>query len=376
MSQLTPFSCNRGGTLRRHFRHGATMTRLSRGFSLVEIMVGMVIGLLGIIIMMQVYAVFEGQKRTTTGGSDAQSTAAIALHGMTQDVQQAGYGISVRTLFNCNFSATGTVIPLAPVTINAASGIIPAGDSNTDTLLVFYGNTNNLPQGNRIDGITGNDLSVFAPASFNNLDRVIAVPKTCAPSTPLVLSTVSGVPGTLAVTVTPTVANAQSVYNLGQIPQLKAYAVRNNSLTVCDYLMNNCGDIAQVNNQAVWVPIANDIVSMRALYGRDTVAGGGSPTNYVANLYDQTTPTTGCGWARTVAIQLALVARNGQYDKTTSPLPTVSAPVWAGSATAPIDLTKKPDGTANPDWQHYRYKVLQTVIPLRNVIWMGVDPGC
>ena len=46
--------------------------RLSRGFTLVELMVGVLIGLIGTVVIFQVFAVSEGQKRTTTGGSDAQ----------------------------------------------------------------------------------------------------------------------------------------------------------------------------------------------------------------------------------------------------------------------------------------------------------------
>ena len=55
----------------------STMHRLSAGFSLVEIMIGMVIGMLGIIVMMQIFALSEGQKRTTTGGGDAQNNCPL-----------------------------------------------------------------------------------------------------------------------------------------------------------------------------------------------------------------------------------------------------------------------------------------------------------
>ena len=37
------------------------------GFSLVELMVGLVIGLMATLVIMQVFSTFEGQKRTTTG---------------------------------------------------------------------------------------------------------------------------------------------------------------------------------------------------------------------------------------------------------------------------------------------------------------------
>jgi len=68
------------------------MKKQNLGFSLVEIMVGMVIGLLSTIVVMQVYATFEGQKRTTTSGSDAQTNGAVALYTVERDARLAGYG--------------------------------------------------------------------------------------------------------------------------------------------------------------------------------------------------------------------------------------------------------------------------------------------
>jgi type IV pilus assembly protein PilW len=46
------------------------------GFSLVEIMVGLAIGMLAVIVILQVFALSEGRKRTTTSGGDAQSNGA------------------------------------------------------------------------------------------------------------------------------------------------------------------------------------------------------------------------------------------------------------------------------------------------------------
>jgi len=62
------------------------------GFSLVELMVGMVIGMIAIIVVMQVFSLSEGSKRTTTGGDDAQMSGAVALTMLQRDIRQAGYG--------------------------------------------------------------------------------------------------------------------------------------------------------------------------------------------------------------------------------------------------------------------------------------------
>src|SRR5712691_10011392 len=129
-------------------------SRVSRagGFSLVELMVGLVIGMIAIIVVMQVFALSEGSKRTTTGGDDAQTSGAIALTSLLRDARQAGYGITDFTMIGCNMTppapATWTIPAMAPVTINHPS--IPAGDANTDTVMVAYGNSSGSPEGDKV----------------------------------------------------------------------------------------------------------------------------------------------------------------------------------------------------------------------------------
>ena len=385
-------------------RYGITSSavRMSAGFSLVEVMVGMVMGLLGMIVIFQMLALFEGQKRTTSGGNDAQNSAAISLHTLQQDLEQAGYGVSQFALLNCNVTLFGQAVPIAPVIINPANTIIPAGDLNTDSLLIFYGNSNSIVEGNVITALTGRVYTVQLPSSFTINDKVIASANPCVgnllidqidPAVPLVVgaqtvTVVSGVPVTVPST----------LYNLGRAPQILAYAIRNANLTVCDYMQNNCGNAAQVNNTAVWVPIANNIVSLRAEYGHDDIptAGGtplrtqaqinvlscasGAVPNYVVNRYDQTTPTTNCGWARTPVIRLVLVGR-GQYEKNAATTNLANTPVWTGTNVTTTAVPTNPAPvpivlTGDVNWGNYRYKTMETVVPVHNVIWMGVQAGC
>ena len=49
------------------------------GFSLVEVLVGMLMGLITILVIFQVFAVFEGQKRTTGSTGDTQMNASQAM---------------------------------------------------------------------------------------------------------------------------------------------------------------------------------------------------------------------------------------------------------------------------------------------------------
>lgn len=74
-----------------------SISRLSRdkGFSLIELLVGLVIGALVSLVIMNVFSVFEGEKRTTMGGADAQTSGNIALYNISRDIQQAGFGMPV-----------------------------------------------------------------------------------------------------------------------------------------------------------------------------------------------------------------------------------------------------------------------------------------
>lgn len=353
-------------------------THRNKGFSLIEIMVGMTIGLLGTIIIMQMFSISEARKRTTTSGDNAQNTAAIALYGLQRDVQLAGYGTSAYKMIGCNvlLRAGVTLNSMAPVTINHAS--IPAGDSNTDTMLIVYGNGNGASEG---DGITAQPATatyaVQSPTSFTAGDQVIAETQSRPSPCNLTLDQVASVSGS-NVTVATGVAGMTNgtLFNLGQAPKVQAYAIRNGNLTVCDYTVTDCSDATKTSptvDATVWVPIASNIVSLKVQYGHDTSS---NPMDGVMDIYDQTTPTTACGWVKTSAIRLALVARSAHLASGAAA--TTAAPSWAGtsannptgSAAAPIVLS------ANSNWQQYRYKTFQTVVPIKNVAWQGVVTGC
>jgi hypothetical protein len=121
-------------------------------------MVAMVIGMLGLIIMMQVFSAAEGQRRATTGSGDAQSNGAMALYALQRDIRQGGYGFNAVNAFGCPLAlpapASRTLAQLAPVIINPPTADVPAGDANTDTLLIAYGNNEGPPEGDVITAST------------------------------------------------------------------------------------------------------------------------------------------------------------------------------------------------------------------------------
>jgi type IV pilus assembly protein PilW len=353
----------------------------SAGFGLVEVMVAMLIGMFGVMVMMQVLAVSEEQKRTTTGGNDALNEGVMALYALQSDVRMSGYEISDKRIMGCSLLLrTGVKLnSLAPVTINSSN--ITGADAGTDTLLVFYGNGTGTPQGDLVFNTTGGN-NLQTPSMFATNDWVMNAPATRPSPCDLTLAKVDTVVGSIVTLLPSAVLPLNStLFNIGQSFRAVGYAVRGGNLTMCDFA-DTTKDCTVATN---WSSIANNIVSLRAQYGRDTAAGA---MDGIVDIYDQTTPSggnTACAWARISAVRLAIVSRSVQFEKTvvTSNLtsespPAAPAPVWDGQvANNPVGSTASPiDLSGNANWKNYRYKVFQTVVPIRNVSWMGVVPSC
>jgi type IV pilus assembly protein PilW len=344
------------------------------GFSLIEIMVGLVIAMIGVIIMTEALLNSEERSRTTGSGNDAFSNGAIMMQSLQRDLQQGGYGINSLKLLGCNVTTpSGDAVPMSPVVINPAVTLVPAGDANTDRVLVFYGNDDGQPEGNTINSVTGNVYSVQAATAFHVDDYVVGHTGSC--STALTMSKVTALT-TTTVTVAAGVAGATVLYNLGRTPKAMAYRVRNASLESCDFMAASAAAPCSTNG-GQWVAVAGNIVSLQATYGRDTSAAGSM--DGVPDVWDQTTPTSACGWARTAGVRLALVARSNQYeskvDTTTGARVcdqvTAAAPTWNnGTTNASITLS------GNADWQCYRYKTFENIAPSRNIVWMGNSSSC
>lgn len=362
------------------------------GFSLIEILVGLLIGMLSVIVIMQVFGAFEGNKRTTTGGDDAQINGSIALYGLERDAREAGYGINAFSLLGCSLSfktskdsKTVKLDALAPVVVNPATTLVPAGTAGTDTLLMISGTSDSPAEGDLIATTpSSKTYPITTAGSFAVNDYVVAQPSSRTSPCNLTLDKITAKADT-TLTVDPGdptgLALGSMVYNIGQSLVARAYAVRDGNLTVCDYTAYNCADATYVSpkvDPTVWVSIASNIVGLRAQYGRDTSGIGANKMAGIVDTYDQITPgstadksglAVQCGWARTLALRVALVARSGQYtkyDAAAGEAPSTSAaPTWAGSASAPFDLS------GNSEWKNYRYKTLQTTVPVRNLVWQG-----
>lgn len=379
----------------------------TKGFSLVEVLVAMVIGLIGVVVMMQMFSLFDARRRTATSADDAIGTGAVTLYRIQRDLQHSGWGFSAPQMIGCSISGLvngGASIPLAPVVIN--SPLFEADkDPNTETLMIISGNGNGSVEGERIQALSGTSVSFGNSGAFKTNDFAVFVKKDRPAGCGVTRDVVTGtVPPVVNLTAGPTglssvIAQNDSLFNLGPAPSVRVYRVRNQTLTVCDFMTTNCTAGGSANNPAIWVPIANNVVSLRAQYGRDTDAlmNGG------LDVWDRTVPVpaakagftnfeNGCAWLRVQAVRIAIVARSSQPEKRVdgsldgARAVTPVAPVWAGSdeLAVSIDATEAGDvgfalpspSVTWPTWQDFRYKIFQTIVPLRNITIQGVPQEC
>jgi type IV pilus assembly protein PilW len=386
------------------------MKNSQHGFTLVEIMVGMLIGLIGIIVIFQVFQISESRKRTTTAGSDAQISGSVAMFSLERDLRLGGLGFgfaasaSGGNLMGCNANVFDNANPavnfplrLTPVQITDGAGGAP------DTITVLWGSS-----------LTGSNFETFTTTTDtskllkhrNGIDRgdlaiVGGTLTNGAPGCHLIqvtdntngdARTINHIAGnyTSKDGVTPLLTRynnpvgpgmtfngalgAGFLFNLGPYPRANKWSIRNGKLTLEDLLhyLDANGDA-----QNDWIEIAGGVLDLQAQYGYDADGDG----LIADNEWTVATPPTNADWRRVLAVRVAILARSGEYEKDY----VAPTPVWgcANGVACTNFVMKKIDGTAGAvtpavpsdplDWQHYRYRVYEAVIPFRNVIW-GAAP--
>jgi type IV pilus assembly protein PilW len=350
-----------------------------KGFSLIEIMVGLIIGLLVTLVVTNVFTVFEGQKRTTTGNSDAQTNGAIALFNIQRDAQLAGYGLPVYSAeispFNCPINTTvdhDGVATAASPPIGLSPVVITNGVS--DTIAIHYGDS--MKGGIAIDMLAGTSTNVVQVDNNMNCgvnDLALAIRQNattldCSVAKVTAVTT-TGIPK-ITLSATTNVAAGNTLACLGVWNEIN-YAVTANQLTRSGVVTAGVPSVAAV-------PMVADIVNMQAQYGVSASASSNQVTAWVEPVgvwaNTATTPSL-ANRNRIKAIRIAIVARNGllEKDNVTEACSGVNVAkptglcawdgVAAGSQAPAIDLS------ADANWQRYRYRVYETIIPIRNIIW-------
>lgn len=341
-----------------------SMRKMQSGFSLVELMVGLVIGLFASLVIMQTFSAFEGQKRSTSGSADAQTNGAIALATIQRSAQMAGYGLPLpnadqqnnplRCAVMPNFvdPATGNPTNIFPFSIQ--NGVGPNGsDSFTfrysttamGAIPVMIENTVNAgaAAGMIVEsniGCQNGDVALIWSANTCSMTKVVDA--NGAGNTPVNIS----LDPALLPAGNPLV-NRANFACMGNWQDYTFALNANNELTLN-------GD-----------PIVSEVVNLQVQYGVSATAGSNDVVGWVdagsAVVPANPNITTR---NRIKALRVAIVLRNGLMEKDNV---TTAAPIaWTplnGSTAPVINLA------GLPDWQKYRYRVFETIIPLRNMLW-------
>lgn len=367
-----------------------------KGITLVELMVALVIGLVAALVIQQVMANFEGVKRSSSSGADAQVNGAVALMTLEREIRQAGYGIlsgaegkqsvicpdGVNIYFNGQNASLDRLLPIR---------IIDGGADTPDLIDVAYAR----------HGLEGPRVELaenYPPESISFRVRYPADLRRLMRAGDLYL--LAGKNADKLCTIGQLSRDVeQDQQNAGQWRLYREsngfpYNPPNNFFGLApDYYQPHdsiviplgfppAGGVVQrryavdsgrlVEGGAGGMPLVDQVVTLQAQYG---IAAPDS--TQIAQWCDARADSS-CGedWsnpapeltARIRAVRIAVVARSIQFER--DEVSPASFQLWQNDGLPGDD---PPVLNLSPDDRHFRYKVFVTIVPLRNVIW-GTRP--
>jgi type IV pilus assembly protein PilW len=375
-----------------------------RGFGLIEIMVGVVIGLIAVLVIYQVYTVAEGFKRNTTAAGEAQQSGLFSTFVLGMEIGNGGAGMAAAAQDLASCPDPGGAMPqrfaqsFRPIPVLITDG---GGSANSDWFVVNYSMATTLANsalftGNAAPGAT---FPVQSPGGFHVDDLVVGISAPTTPGSPCASSRVTAVSapdgnGIVTITQTPLFPaggidffGSSVLLNMGPCnrAQKVRYSVNNGvlySTPLLDTSAANCGKLA---NPLEPNPLASNIVVMKVEYGIDSdldpkrlldtwvqaSAAGWDPATLL------TAPITTINQIK--AIRIGIIVQSEQFDKNLAGFTggdyvngdynwVLFDCAAANKANCPGRLTGSVPATVSPAG-NWRFRKYETVIPLRNEIW-------
>jgi type IV pilus assembly protein PilW len=340
------------------------------GFGLVELMVGVAIALITVLAVHRVVIASESTRRNAQSDADTQQAAQFALARMSFDVANAGAGIvaAARALAACPVTADFAAMmrPVAVVIAGSGAPDVP------DSVVVRYavGNSTVLPTRFAAAAPSGASFALRTAMSFTAGDQIIASDRRGACVRTTVTATRGPSAGVLAVDHDVVAADLPAdaiALDIGSAARTVAtrYDVASGTLRTTDL---QGGDAPN--------PLVSNVVNLKIQYGLDTDGDGALDT------WVEATDASGAGdWssnavlrataealARIRALRVGIIVRGEQFDRTaTRSFDWVMFDCDAADRrTCPGRLSGSIAASARGGW-HYR--VYETVIPLRNLLW-------
>jgi type IV pilus assembly protein PilW len=335
------------------------------GFSLIEIMIGIVIGMIAVLVIYQVFALAEGIKRNTTSVGDAQQNGLLSSFMLSVQLANAnnGFAYAMKELGTCTPTASPATT-FRPIPVLITDG---GSDTTPDSFVVNYSQAQRLvaPAPFTVPSSAGAPYRVQSPLGFKVGDIVLAISLggDCVPSR---VTGVAGPDVNGVVTINHTGAAVgfptdSVLLNLGPKNggQRVAYDVASGVLRSAP-LWDDTGAAlgAPVPN-----PIASNIINMKLLYGIDNGAGGldwvtATGAWSAANVMNASTSNL----AKIRAVRIGIVVQGEQWDRDA---PDYTWTLFEGGTQ--ISHTIAAAGG------NYRYRTYEMTIPLRNPIWNPVS---
>jgi type IV pilus assembly protein PilW len=377
----------------------AVSSPLQRGFTLIEIMVGCAISVVGLLVIFQTIAVWNRHSQTTMSGGDADVGGTLAIFNVERDIRLAGMGIGTATpaLMGCPVAFTDSsgggrafTFPMSPVNITLGAGGAP------DKIDVLYGNSAFFTAGERVisatptseflarrNGFKAGDVAIVAGTGASGVPAcaLVEITGTSNPDgftvdnavAPNYTSYYAASGASSASRYNPAtpypVLSSSTLFSLGPQPKLDHWEIANNRVLQRTELIGGAAPF----------DIAEGVINMKAEYGVDANGDG--------KIDDATewTSAAPADWTTALAIRMAVLVRSSQFERSpdagasdVTAAVTPVAPSWADGAASHVFLMTNVDGTADSwtsadpvpnNWRYYRYRVFEKVIPLRNVIW-------
>lgn len=352
-----------------------------RGVSLLELLIGIVISMLTVLIITQVFLNSEKHRRIPAAGANTQVNGILALDAIQRDVRQSGYGLGGGAwMGQCNTGASAAAaavglanLQLAPLLITPGSG-----DAPSDSIEVLSSGKVDAAMQIRLAEKHDEGNSAFiirTPMGVEAGDWLVVSSKAglaCAAFQAQAISIAAPWGVTPSASVAGDYDDESRLSNMGASPVRRRWSVTGSPASPFALQMTDLANDAPT-------PSANDaypdVVLLRALYGKDTDNNGAIDT------YDTTAPTDLAQWQQVMGVRLSLVVRSPEWSKddvTLAPLQwDLGDAAVAGSIQCASNAAHKclELGLAHTvvngstEWKQYRYRMYESLIPLRNLIW-------
>ncbi|MFO1317205.1 MAG: PilW family protein [Burkholderiales bacterium] len=372
---------------------------------MVEVLVGILIGLIVVAVIYNTLVVAEGFRRATLGVADAQVTGQLSQFVIGRELANAGNGVmsgdGVDVLSACSLA---TLRPMPVLIEDSVAADTPAGASvANDRITLFYSNSPRIVHPVRVDSpvqpANNDPIVVVSPNGFAVNDWFIAVDSA---STDCTMGQVTAITQPDGVTAWPPAAAgglvklaftkkagtnhiyptlSARVVNLGRSVTRTTY-----SIDPTKWQLNSTDENPGLAAAATAVPLAQNVVLLKAQYGVDTnndqvpdcwtpadaadTCGvgldfskafftGGAPPNLAARI-------------RAIkAVRVAIVVRSEDVAKADAMNATlVNQSAWIFNCAANDATCQGRIQLDNTILQDYgRYRIYEATIPLRNAIW-------